>query len=293
MADRTFWHDLAEDFTRLAPAGGLCLHWQYTSGTPGRYRFRLESNDLDHHETFRLRFERLARIAGAALDTSGRLDSLEVWQNELKEHDRDPRNQGDVFGPEVLDDGTRVYHQLGVIPNACLASANRCMELEMQEMEAELGQDDLAAHGMAGEGSAPSPSRATHGIGGKSGVSGVAKSIPRAADSPPVSAKAGTGARPRSDNVHARMPRTQDAQRPQEVSKANMRPVRRHPRYTKIDEALQEIAESHPRTQEEVFRALEGRAGFPPAEPFETARGWIAGFRRDKPAARAWLSKRS
>jgi hypothetical protein len=68
--------------------------------------------------------------------------------------------------------------------------------------------------------------------------------------------------------------------------------VRRHPRYTKIDEALQEIAESHPRTQEEVFRALEGRAGFPPAEPFETARGWIAGFRRDKPAARAWLSKR-
>jgi hypothetical protein len=70
------------------------------------------------------------------------------------------------------------------------------------------------------------------------------------------------------------------------------KPVRRNQKYKTIDEALQRIADSRPRTQEEVFKALEGRVVFPPAEPFETGRGWIAGFRRDKAAARSWLSKR-
>jgi hypothetical protein len=70
------------------------------------------------------------------------------------------------------------------------------------------------------------------------------------------------------------------------------KPVRRNQKYKTIDQALQKIAESRPRTQEEVFKALEGRVTFPPAEPFETARGWMLGFRRDKATARAWLSKR-
>jgi hypothetical protein len=68
--------------------------------------------------------------------------------------------------------------------------------------------------------------------------------------------------------------------------------ARRNERYTKIDIALRRIAESNPQTQEEVFTALEGRVLFPPAEPFLTADGWLAGFRRDGVAARAWLSKR-
>ena len=38
----------------------------------------------------------------------------------------------------------------------------------------------------------------------------------------------------------------------------------------------------------ELLKAQSAR----PAEPFETARGWMAGFRRDEAAARAWLSKR-
>jgi len=71
------------------------------------------------------------------------------------------------------------------------------------------------------------------------------------------------------------------------------KPVRRNQKYKVIDEALRNIAESLPRTQEEVFQSLEGRhVVIPPAEPFMTARGWIAGFRRDSAAARAWLSKR-
>ncbi len=76
-------------------------------------------------------------------------------------------------------------------------------------------------------------------------------------------------------------------------SRKTKKPVRRNQKYKVIDEALQEIAESRPSTQEEVFQSLDGRhVVIPPAEPFMAARGWIAGFRRDVAAARAWLSKR-
>jgi len=83
----------------------------------------------------------------------------------------------------------------------------------------------------------------------------------------------------------------EEARRPKKIRKGK-NPVRRSQRYREIDEALQKIAESRPRRQEEVFKALEGRVVFPPAEPFMAARGWIAGFRRNPAAARAWLSKR-
>jgi hypothetical protein len=82
------------------------------------------------------------------------------------------------------------------------------------------------------------------------------------------------------------------AQVPSESRKTKS-PVRRNQKYKVIDVALREIAESRPSRQEEVFQALDGRhVVIPPAEPFVTARGWIAGFRRDAAAARAWLSKR-
>ena len=70
------------------------------------------------------------------------------------------------------------------------------------------------------------------------------------------------------------------------------RPGRRKPKYTLIDKALEQIAESRPTTQEEIFRSLEGRVAAPLAEPFKSARGWVAGFRLDPVAARSWLSKR-
>ncbi len=83
-----------------------------------------------------------------------------------------------------------------------------------------------------------------------------------------------------------------DAHVPKEIGKPKKR-VRRNPKYERIDKALQEIAESRPRTQEEILLSLDGRrVATPPAEPFLTARGRMPGFRRDAPAARAWLSKR-
>jgi len=79
---------------------------------------------------------------------------------------------------------------------------------------------------------------------------------------------------------------------PKEFGKPKKR-VRRNPKYEVIDKALQEIAESRPSSQEEILQSLDGRRVVtPPAEPFVTARGWMPGFKRDAPAARAWLSKR-
>jgi hypothetical protein len=85
---------------------------------------------------------------------------------------------------------------------------------------------------------------------------------------------------------------TAKEQKPKQSRNGN-KLVRRNQKYTTIDQALQEIAKSCPRTHEEVFNMLEGRKiNLPPAQPFEGARGWVIGFQRNKPAARAWLSKR-
>jgi hypothetical protein len=71
------------------------------------------------------------------------------------------------------------------------------------------------------------------------------------------------------------------------------KPAKQNQGYTKIDGALKGIAEARPATQDEVFQVLdERRVVTPPAEPFRTARGWMAGFQRNEAAARAWLSKR-
>jgi hypothetical protein len=63
--------------------------------------------------------------------------------------------------------------------------------------------------------------------------------------------------------------------------------------YTEIDKALRQIALAVPTSQEEVFKQLDSRkVKVPPAEPFHTAKGWGAGFKRDPSSARSWLSKR-
>jgi hypothetical protein len=68
-------------------------------------------------------------------------------------------------------------------------------------------------------------------------------------------------------------------------------PVQQSEKYAAIDKALKSVAESLPKTQEEVFKALDGRVAHAEAEPFKTARGWHAGFKKDSPRARSWLSK--
>jgi hypothetical protein len=74
-------------------------------------------------------------------------------------------------------------------------------------------------------------------------------------------------------------------------SKSN-KPIRLSPTNEKIDSALRLIARSQPRTQEEVFQALDGRAPVPNTEPFTTAGGWFEGYKASHSKARTWLSKR-
>lgn len=74
------------------------------------------------------------------------------------------------------------------------------------------------------------------------------------------------------------------------VPDTRRKPIRRATNM-RIDKELRRAAEMHPSNHEQVFHALEGRAPIPPAKPFNLARGWLAGFHRDPPAARAWLSK--
>jgi len=89
------------------------------------------------------------------------------------------------------------------------------------------------------------------------------------------------------------LPPTSDDKEADKKKGRGKEPTRRNPRYKQIDAALKEISESRPRTQEEVFQSLDNRhVPLPPAEPFHSARGWMAGFRRDRSAARSWLSKR-
>jgi hypothetical protein len=72
---------------------------------------------------------------------------------------------------------------------------------------------------------------------------------------------------------------------------ASVRTGRRNSKYQSIDSELRRIAEARPKSHEEVFNALNARTRIPNAEPFYSSGGWLAGFRRNKPQARAWLSK--
>jgi hypothetical protein len=67
---------------------------------------------------------------------------------------------------------------------------------------------------------------------------------------------------------------------------------KRNSKYEAIDDVLRKVEAAKPKSHWEVFKQLEGRISPPYAEPFASARGWIAGFQKDPARARAWLSKR-
>ena len=70
------------------------------------------------------------------------------------------------------------------------------------------------------------------------------------------------------------------------------KPSRRRQGYSKIDDRLTAISAAKPKDHEGVFRLLDGVVRIPYTEPFQSSRGWIAGFQKNPKAARVWLSKR-
>lgn len=125
MPDSIFWHRLAGAFNRLRSATDFAVNWHQTTGEPCDYTVQA------HPRSLALKFERTARRAGAALNPAGDQDTFEAWLAELRRNDGDPRDVYDPLGPEVMTDGTNIWHHRGRIPNACRASADRCVELEM------------------------------------------------------------------------------------------------------------------------------------------------------------------
>jgi len=101
----------------------------------------------------------------------------------------------------------------------------------------------------------------------------------------PTDSSNGTEGAPRASE----QPGPREAQGSKESRHATS-PVRRNQKYKVIDEALRKMAESLPRTQEEVFQSLEGRhLVIPPGRAFYDRARMDRGFRRDAAAARAAL----
>jgi hypothetical protein len=102
----------------------------------------------------------------------------------------------------------------------------------------------------------------------------------------------------RLDRFRKAIAQVDEAQRRLEDTRAKQstarlsRPGKRSSRYEAIDRELRTIAAAKPKSHREVFEQLDGRIRLPNAEPFVSARGWNAGFRKDPAGARAWLSKR-
>jgi len=82
MSDSAFWHDLAPEFTPEDPVGGFGYRWQQTTAGDGFRSVRATPPAPKftpcNEGRLQLKFERLARKAGFALDPSGQKDSLQV-----------------------------------------------------------------------------------------------------------------------------------------------------------------------------------------------------------------------
>ncbi len=100
-------------------------------------------------------------------------------------------------------------------------------------------------------------------------------------------------ARQEADDAGRRLERASAKLEEDQAKPTLSRQTRRNKKYETIDRLLSDIAESSPKSHKEVFEQLDSRhIPIPAAKPFASARGWIAGFKKDASRARAWLSKR-
>src|ERR1700722_14679046 len=80
MADDNSWLDLEAQFRALSQSAlGLRADWNYVSGSGEAADWCLTGSDVEP----RLRFENLARRAGASIPKSESADSLQAWLDLL------------------------------------------------------------------------------------------------------------------------------------------------------------------------------------------------------------------
>jgi hypothetical protein len=267
MTNSKLWQDLEAQFRALDPYGLLRADGTYTVGSSNVSSEMLYQWALRGEMSLAVGFRVLAHKAGAALGRSD-LDPFIAWLQDLTTEHRFFRIET-TGGVEQRADGTIVRHfVLATINNICQASAHRCVSLQLAALEAEHLANYL-----------PQPSNRI-----TVPVEVPPRDLEAASASPESGINQTTEIEP-SAHTHSAPP---GKQRDPIVRK----PSRRNPKYSAIDKALQEIADSKPKSHQEVFHALDNRVDVPHAEPFVSARGWHVGFKKDANAARAWLSKR-
>jgi len=132
MAGPQFWREMESRFRALPdPTRSLRADWHYIvgSGKPGDWRLTGGVG-----KSVRVRFEALARQAGAAIDDPGSPDSLVSWLELLK-----GAGTNFDFGPygiELHEDGTEgSHHLIGTLSHVCESSADYCCVLESEAFE--------------------------------------------------------------------------------------------------------------------------------------------------------------
>jgi hypothetical protein len=137
MAGPQFWREMESRFRALPdPTRSLRADWHYIigSGKPGDWRLTGGVG-----KSVRVRFEALARQAGAAIDDPGSPDTLVSWLELLKgvgtNFDFGP------YGIELHEDGTEgSHHLIGTLSHVCESSADYCCAAVIETQTPKLGE---------------------------------------------------------------------------------------------------------------------------------------------------------
>ena len=122
--------ELQREFRTLDPSGSLAVKCHYVTGNEDKWDYQIIADD-----GLRLNFERLARIAGAAIANDPNVDSLEIWLDTLRDC---PGTNVEV--ETVLPVSDTEAHVFERIPNACAESANVLVRLSIASFEQKRGQ---------------------------------------------------------------------------------------------------------------------------------------------------------
>ena len=159
------WRDLEAQFRALDPSGILGVRCHYKTGNQGRYDYQITGAD----DGARLNFERLARLAGAALCPGRDCDSLHLWLDTLRERCKNIESGDPV--PLSLEEAF-IFERIG---RACEESANLCVRLAIEAFETDrqgtrtMDTTGEANHPEAGPTASGTNPAESHGKGRKRG----------------------------------------------------------------------------------------------------------------------------
>jgi hypothetical protein len=263
--DASFWRARRNDFREYNTGANSLLSVDWDSMT--------DSWSLRGSAAARSEFESLATIAAKGLQTYDPDEPWRSWLDELRRRKRNYRESPTkvAYSRRALEDPSK----FGIEPPKVkgelrTGTVDRIAMTELFGRETGKRQESSFAQ-----------TRFT-------GVDGIAERLFEASINLCLEFEAATVI-----NVGHREDRDTSTKEGPDREAPKRKPAKQNQRYKTIDGALRQIAEARPATQGEVFKMLgERHGGIPNAEPFLTARGWMAGFEGDEAAARAWLSKR-